>query len=270
MPQRARNVALGLTLGRGGEELLRPWARNVGAISNEDWITAGLAEDGPFVDRFHQALTRCLSSGGRIMFNLERTASPHGVAVPWPGNPFEHGFTNWELQQILHNDNYYRNTTFYLGGQPLSLEPHGNLALSCAAANGRLQLFAGVRRRAHGMKELAQKLLHYYERLVRQDGGRWQASAEVARTWLSLIEQPAPSKAAVEALLAQLDSTGLCRGSAWYEMKTGVALDRTGGTKPTVGARRDLWRASRNRVASGRHLPSRHAGTMAEIAVGGR
>ena len=114
------DVALGLTRGRHGKPLLKPWADKIGAVTNENWIAAGLADEGPFVQRFYQALHRSVSNGGRIKFNLDDLNLNRALGTNRFSDPFDVGVTNWELQQILHDRPFYNATDFYIGGQKLS------------------------------------------------------------------------------------------------------------------------------------------------------
>ena len=116
------NVALGLTRGRQGQELTQPWADQIGAVVNRDWIAKGLADNGPFVDRFHQALARAIARGGRVLFNLDDLSLDEAFAAGPSADPFDVGVTNWELLQVLRNAHYYVATDFFLGGRNLSPE----------------------------------------------------------------------------------------------------------------------------------------------------
>jgi RHS repeat-associated protein len=120
-PVHPLNVGLGLRVGRNGQELLQPWADRVGAITNRDWIPRGLAEDGPFVERFNQALNNSTQGGGRILFNLDDLNLDTALRRPFTDDPFDDlGVTNWELQAVLRNSTYYDNTDFYIGNEVLT------------------------------------------------------------------------------------------------------------------------------------------------------
>jgi RHS repeat-associated protein len=116
----ARDIALGLTRDPLGNRLLSPFAEGVGAIGNQSWITSGLATEGPFVQRFYQALYRSTSEGGRIKFNLDYLKLGEALGAKRFSDPFAVGVTNWELQQVLHNDSFHGATDFYIGGQRLT------------------------------------------------------------------------------------------------------------------------------------------------------
>ena len=119
-----QDVALGLTHGRNGERIIDTFADSVGAVPNSGWIPAKLADEGPFVKRFYQALYRSTSEGGRIKFNLDDLKLGDAFATPRFSDPFtgirhSTNVTNWELQQVLNNRQFYDATDFYIGGQKL-------------------------------------------------------------------------------------------------------------------------------------------------------
>ena len=118
-PKSADDIALGLTRGRKGQPLLQPFADDLGAIGNRDWVTRGLADEGPFVMRFYQAAYRSTSKGGRIKFNVDDLDLNRALNIPRFSDPFDVGVTNWELQQILHNRQFYDATDFFIGTQKL-------------------------------------------------------------------------------------------------------------------------------------------------------
>jgi len=120
----ADDIALGLTRGRNKEELLQPWADEIGALTNRDWTPNGLSESAPFVQRFYQALYRTSSRGGRVKFNLDELDLDRALSTRRFSDPFADGVgvTNWELQQVLHNRQFYDATDFFIGGQKLSAD----------------------------------------------------------------------------------------------------------------------------------------------------
>ena len=85
-------------------------------------MSSGLAEYGPFIERFHQALSRAIVGGGRILFNLDELSLSQALAADFFADPFDDGITNWELHQVLHDKRYYLATDFYLGGQKLAFQ----------------------------------------------------------------------------------------------------------------------------------------------------
>ena len=116
------DIALGLTRDKNGNQLLQPFADDLGAIGNKDWIAKGLSGEKPFVQRFYQALYRSTSGGGRIKFNLDDLDINRALKTDRFSDPFDVGVTNWELQQILSNRQFYDATDFFLGGQKLDLQ----------------------------------------------------------------------------------------------------------------------------------------------------
>lgn len=120
LPKKGMDVALGLTRDRKGQPLLEPFAKKIGAVSNERWIQVGLADRVAFVLRFHQALYRSISTGGRAKFNLDYLDLNPALRTPRYSDPFNVGVTNWELQQILHSRYFYGKTDFYIGDHKLS------------------------------------------------------------------------------------------------------------------------------------------------------
>jgi hypothetical protein len=111
--------------------LLEPFAERHGARSNANWIESGLADEGPFVHRFFQALYRTTSRGGRILFNLDDLSLTRALATQRFSDPFAEdvGVTNWELQQLLHNRAFYDKTDFFIGDQKLTQEEMHDLGL---------------------------------------------------------------------------------------------------------------------------------------------
>jgi RHS repeat-associated protein len=102
---------------------------DVGGVANRDWIGAGLANEGPFVQRFYQAMYRSTSNGGRIRFNLDGLDIDRALSTNRFSDPFDVGATNWELQQILANPRFRGATDFYLDGQVLSADRVASLGL---------------------------------------------------------------------------------------------------------------------------------------------
>ncbi len=123
------DVALGLS-GKDNPHL-QPWADEIGAITNRDWIPSGLANEGPFMVRFYQALVKATSGGGRIKFSLDGNFDlKRALATDRNADPFDDGvgFTNWELQQVLFIRRFYDATDFFLGGRkltPSEMNEHG-------------------------------------------------------------------------------------------------------------------------------------------------
>jgi len=101
----------------------------VGGVGNAGWVEAGLANDGPFVQRFYQSLYRSTSGGGRIRFNLDGLDLDQALSVNRFSDPFEVGATNWELQQVLAVPQFRTATDFYLGGRILSADELISLGL---------------------------------------------------------------------------------------------------------------------------------------------
>lgn len=124
-----QDVALGLTRGRNNTPTLQPWADQIGAKTNRDWISDGLAQEGPFVRRFYQALYKATSNGGRIKFNLDDLDLSRALNTKRFSDPFENGVTNWELQQVLGNKQFYNSTDFFIGGQKLSAQDVADFGL---------------------------------------------------------------------------------------------------------------------------------------------
>jgi hypothetical protein len=95
---------------------------DVGGIPNQAWVARGLADDGPFVRRFYQALYRSTSRGGRIRFNLDGLDVAQALRAQRFSDPFLEGVgvTNWELQQVLAIPQFRSSVIFYRGGLPLS------------------------------------------------------------------------------------------------------------------------------------------------------
>jgi len=116
------DIALGLTRGRDGKPLLQPFADDVGAVGNHDWVARGLADESPFVQRFYQAGYRSTSNGGRIKFNLDDLNLNRALDTPRFSDPFDVGVTNWELQQILNNRQFYDATDFFIGSEKLGAQ----------------------------------------------------------------------------------------------------------------------------------------------------
>jgi hypothetical protein len=125
----AKDVALGLARSTSGKPLLQPWADRINALTNAKWIEAGFAEEGPFVQRFYQALYRSVSGGGRIKFNLTGLDLNRAFNTPRFSDPFDVGMTNWELQQILHNKYLFEATDFFINGSKLTPEKAAELGL---------------------------------------------------------------------------------------------------------------------------------------------
>ena len=122
VPRNVDDIALGLDRGRNGERLLQPFADDLGAVGNRDWIARGLADEAPFVRRFYQASYRSTANGGRIKFNLDDLDLDRALSTPRCSDPFDVGVTNWELQQVLNNRQFYDATDFFIGGQKLNAE----------------------------------------------------------------------------------------------------------------------------------------------------
>jgi len=119
----AKSIALGLGRDPDYNPLLVPFAKARGAFSNENWIDEGLADEGPFQDRFAQATTRSIASGGRIHFNLDYLSINKALAADVSGGPYDiGGFTNWELHQVLNSPELYPFTDWWIGDQQLSLQ----------------------------------------------------------------------------------------------------------------------------------------------------
>ena len=116
------DVVLGLSRGRTREPLLQPWADDLGAVTNRDWVAKGLSGEAPFVQRFYQALYRTSSKGGRVKFNLDDLDLNRALSTKRFSDPFDVGVTNWELQQVLHNRQFFNATDFFIGGQKLSAD----------------------------------------------------------------------------------------------------------------------------------------------------
>jgi hypothetical protein len=118
----SKSVALGLSRDAAGEPLLQPFADARGAFTNRDWIKQGLADEGPFAERFAQATQRAVGSGGRIHFNLDQFSITRGLAADATGDPFEVGVTNWELHQVLGSSELHAATDWWIGGEQLSAQ----------------------------------------------------------------------------------------------------------------------------------------------------
>jgi hypothetical protein len=113
-------LALGLRVNDNEREALTRWKGT--ARSSDEWVDAGLAENGVFVRRFYQATYRTTRRGGKINFRLDDLDIDRVLSVDRLSDPFEVGVTNWKLQQMLNNKLLYSNTDFYLGLQKLSFE----------------------------------------------------------------------------------------------------------------------------------------------------
>ena len=74
--------------------------------------------DGSWGRAFELTLTRTLDAGGRFHFNLTGL----DIAVALQGDPFVwvHGYTAWELRQIVRNAAWFENTLFYIDGNLLT------------------------------------------------------------------------------------------------------------------------------------------------------
>jgi len=114
------DLALGLRVNDNEREALTRWKGT--ARSSDEWVDAGLAENGVFVRRFYQATYRTTRRGGKINFRLDDLDIDRVLSVDRFSDPFEVGVTNWKLQQMLNNKLLYSNTDFYLGLQKLSFE----------------------------------------------------------------------------------------------------------------------------------------------------
>jgi hypothetical protein len=129
-----KSVALGLDRGPAGNDLLQPFADNLGASTNRDWIKDGLVTPtidpatgriiGPdFETRFGQATSNSIESGGRIAFNLDHFSINDGLAADTSEGAYgDGGFTNWEFQQILSSPTLFPATDWYIGPEMLSPE----------------------------------------------------------------------------------------------------------------------------------------------------
>ena len=127
-------VALGLDRDPAGNDLLQPFADNLGASTNRDWIKDGLVTPttdpatgriiGPdFETRFGRATSNTIDSGGRIAFNLDHFSIDDGLSTDTSDGPYgDGGFTNWEFQQILNSPTLYPATDWYIGNEMLSPE----------------------------------------------------------------------------------------------------------------------------------------------------
>jgi len=126
----ARSVALGLARGSDGEELLQPFADGRGALTNSQWIKEGLADEGPFEQRFAQATGRSIASGGRIQFNLDQFSITHGLEADTSEGAFgPGGVTNWEFQQVLNSPTLYPATDWWIGDEQIAGEDIGGFGL---------------------------------------------------------------------------------------------------------------------------------------------
>jgi hypothetical protein len=202
--------------------LTQPWADGIGAVTNSDWVSSELAEQGPFLERFHQALGRAIGHGGRILFNLDDLNLDQALSADPFTDPFDDGITNWELQQVLHDKQYYLATDFYLGGQKLLFQDTLDFGLTFRGRAIFPRWAVPKDRRDNKMKAIAEKLLSYYTRMESRNGGDWKANIDAARMWLSLLAVDDPPDAEIEDLLSRLHIDTIHRGTAWEEMEMHV------------------------------------------------
>jgi hypothetical protein len=116
-----KSIALGLDGDPLGGDLLGPFAQARGAYMNADWMKQGLADIGPFQQRFAQAAERSIASGGRVHFNLDYVSIDRALDADTSEGPYgPGGFTNWELQQVLNSSRIYPSTDWWIGNDQLS------------------------------------------------------------------------------------------------------------------------------------------------------
>jgi RHS repeat-associated protein len=121
-----KNIALGLSRHpKTGEDILENFAKNVGGHRYRDWAKVGLTDEINFVNKFYQATYRTIQDGGRIKFNLDFLNLDDALSKPRFFDPYNFNgrggrFTDWELQQVIHNKLLYENTDFYIGLERLS------------------------------------------------------------------------------------------------------------------------------------------------------
>ncbi len=100
---------------------LEEFSARLNASYMSQWEELGLYEDAEgWGQAFYQVVSNTLRAGGRIHFNLDGV----DIADALAGNPeeFVDRYTSYELQQIVLNPLWFRNTVFYREGRSLTLE----------------------------------------------------------------------------------------------------------------------------------------------------
>ena len=115
------DIALGMQ-----EMGLKAFAASANASWMRQWKDLGLYDEDEesWQRAFEQTLNKTIAAGGRIHFNLTGL----DIAVALAGNPnlWLERWTAWELQQIVRNADWFRNTIFYRDGAMLSSEEAAN------------------------------------------------------------------------------------------------------------------------------------------------
>jgi hypothetical protein len=102
------DIALGIASG------LECFAARVNASYMSQWRDMGLFDQNVegWGQAFEQVMTRTLTAGGRVHFNLTNLDVREALAGDpefWVGR-----YTAWELQQIVRNKAWFDKTSFYL------------------------------------------------------------------------------------------------------------------------------------------------------------
>jgi hypothetical protein len=103
---------------------MRPTLKNsqkkVQGSHSRQWKQLGLYDSNVkgWGEAFKQAMDRTIAKGGRIHFDL--TDVNIKDALSGDPNIWVDRYTSWELQQIVRNEKWFNQTTFYLNGKTLA------------------------------------------------------------------------------------------------------------------------------------------------------
>ena len=115
----------------GKEHLgLEEFAARVNAAAMKQWPELGLYDPDAVSGwgaAFHQVMNNTLAAGGKVHFNLDGI----DIADVLRGDPnmFVGRYTEYELQQITLNPEWFRNTRFYLAARYFRREQLTNLGV---------------------------------------------------------------------------------------------------------------------------------------------
>ena len=102
---------------------LEEFAANVSAASMQQWRALGLYNPltvSGWGEAFFQVVNNTLAAGGKVHFNLDGVDVVEALAGD--PNEFVGRYTEFELQQIILNADWFKNTRFYLDGKVLTIE----------------------------------------------------------------------------------------------------------------------------------------------------
>lgn len=110
---------------------LEEFATSIGAAPMHEWRRLGLYDPTTVAgwgEAFNQVVNKTIADGGKIHFNLDDVDVPEALR----GDPdeFVGRYTEFELQQVTLNYEWFVNTIFYLNGQVLSAESLAKLGIT--------------------------------------------------------------------------------------------------------------------------------------------